>query len=167
MDPAYYCDDTDFNARLFEVSTSAGLIAAIDDARTRAVSLDGNGQLVYGEYTHWGYDDAYAFGPLLARTWCNGPDNHQYFVNTVPLPMATSSDNGRMCMIRPTNIGPVSCSGSWLPSEFAGTSRRVCWCTKHTPPPSPPLTPPPPSLPPHTPPPPPPSLPPPFPPPTP
>ena len=165
MDPAYYCDDTDFNARLFEVSTSAGLIAAIDDARTRAVSLDGGGQVVYGQYTAWGQDAQ--FVTPATRTWCRGPDNHQYFITTAPMPMATSGDDGRMCMIRPTNIGPVNCSGSWLPTQFGGDSRRVCWCTKHTPPPSPPFTPPPPSLPPHTPPPPPPLLPSPFPPPSP
>ena len=140
MDPAYYCDDTDFNARLFEVSNSAGLIAAIDDARTRAVSLDGNGQLVYGEYTQWGQDDE--FVTPATRSWCRGPDNHEYFIETGPMPMATASDDGRMCMIRPTNIGPVNCSGSWLPTQFADSSRRVCWCTKHTPPPSPPPEPP-------------------------
>ena len=163
MDPAYYCDDTDFNARLFEVSNSAGLIAAIDDARTRAVSLDGNGQLVYGEYTQWGQDDE--FVTPATRSWCRGPDNHEYFIETGPMPMATASDDGRMCMIRPTNIGPVHCSGSWLPTQFADSSRRVCWCTKHTPPPSPPPEPPFPPPPPPSPPSPPPPSPPPLPPP--
>lgn len=144
MDPAYHCDDTDFGARLFEVSTSAGLIAAIEDARPRAVSVDGGGQVAYGEpQAGWGTDD----GSSL-RTWCAGPDNLPYFIETAAMPLATALNGGNKCLIRPASAGSVTCSA--VPEVGIDHHRRVCWCTMYTPPPSPPTPPPssPPPLPP-------------------